>query len=269
MRAVGPIVALSIMCFLLSGCAALRPGEQSLLQTETDNVLAAVASSAPPDGGFRGTGEADLKFSGRTIKTTFAAVYSRRGWLRADLRPSYGSLGSSLAAQALMEDGCVGVYFPAKLVEITGCLSDIVGDATSFDPAALVLGLPDPTLVNAIENVTGARRGGAIVVTGQLNGASAVLEIDEAVPAITKIRIGDEDTGGELTISYEGYGWKRGVIVPRTVSLSAFEGTTKEVAVEIRYDTARLVPSVDRASYALSVPAGVSRVDWRELSVWR
>jgi hypothetical protein len=266
-------IRVPVLCVLavvaVAGCAGLRPGGEPVSQPEIGAVLGALAEGAPAQHGLRGTGEARLTLSGRTIKTTFAAVYARPGWLRADLRPSYGSLGSSLTAQALLDGGCARVYFPERLMEITGCMSDIAEGISGLDPAALVLGLTDASFLEGLDGIVGRRNGGTVFLSGTAGETYITVEIDEGLPAITRIEITRGDADEVMTVTYEGHGWKEGMNVPRTVTLSALEGTTHEVGVEVVYETARSLSSVDRAAHALSVPPGVMEVNWRDLSIWR
>jgi hypothetical protein len=264
-----PAVLCVIAALMLSGCAGVRPDRQPVVEDELEQALSTLAARARSPRALRASGEARLSFSGRTLKTTFAALYERPGWLRADLRPSYGSLGASLNAQALVEEGCARVYFPAKLVEVTGCLSDVAVGASALDPAALVLGLPDVSLIDRLE-VTGATRQGAtLMITGRAGDATVSLEIDERLSAFTRIEIEGSGPGDVLTLLYEGYGWRGGLTIPRTVTLSAFEGTTREIGIEIRYERARSTGEFDRTAHALSVPPGAREVHWRDLGIWR
>lgn len=253
----------------LTGCAGVRPEGEPLVAEEMQAALDALAARSVVPSGFRCTGEARLAFSGRTLKTTFAAMYDRPGWLRADMRPSYGSLGASLTAQAVVEAGCARVYFPAKLVEVTGCLSDLAVGASSLDPAALVLGLADASLITQLDDLTAHRGGDRLFFAGSAGQADVLVVVDERVPAIASIEIRGDDVDDVLTVRYDGYGWKERLGIPRTVTLSASEGTTREIDIEIRYATARATDPVSRAAHALSVPAGVLEIDWRELSIWR
>jgi hypothetical protein len=264
------VLALCVVAVvMLAGCAGVRPSGEPVTSTEIDSVLAALAESSPIQSAFRGTGEAEITLSGRTIKTTFVAIYERPGWLRADLRPSYGSLGSSLTAQALLEEGCARVYFPARLMEVSGCLSDLAHSASALDPAALVLGFPDASLVSSLDAVAGRRDGTTVFISGTKGEASVSVVIDERLPAVKRVEISGTDPNEVLVVSYDGYGWKDTLNIPQKVTLVAFEGTTHEIGVEVQYETARTLRSVDRTKHALSVPPGVLDVNWKDLSIWR
>jgi hypothetical protein len=247
----------------------MRQEWSPVVESELDQALRTLSEGIRLPESLRATGEARFLVSGRTVKTTFAALYDRPGWLRADLRPSYGPLGASLNAQALVDENCARVYFPAKLVEVTGCLSDVASGASSLDPAALVLGLVDVSLVRLIGDARAARRGERLVINGTSGDAAVEVEIDESVPAVTRVTITGRDPGDVLTVIYEGHGWKSGVSIPHTVRMSALEGTTHETGIELRYETARSAGALDRTAHTLSVPPGVQQIDWRELADWR
>jgi hypothetical protein len=240
----------------------LRPAELETLVNEL-----ALALSGEPS--YRGTGKGEITVSGRTLKVAFAVVYERPGWLRADLRPELGTLGASLTALGTMENGCARMFFPARLLVVTGCVSDVAGDVAELDPAALVLGLPDPSLISQLEDVSSARRGDRVWIAGRYGDADVVVEVDESLPAITSIEVARGDSDDRMRLTYGGHGWKGAAPVPKTVEMTALEGTSRELSMSVRYETLKRGGPVDREEYEPVIPDGVLEIDWKELNVWR
>jgi hypothetical protein len=254
---------------LLSGCSqAPRTGEPlgpTALATLADAINTATAGAES----YRGTGSGQIRISGRTLKVAFAIVYERPGWLRADLRPAIGTLGASMTALAVMEGQCARLFFPARLVVVTGCISDVAGQHDWLDPAALILGLPDASFIARMTSVTAARRRGSLTLDGFAGDSRVRVQIDEDQSVITEIELGSDGTDGNVRVSYSGHGWKPGTTAPREVTFVALEGESGELGITLRYDTLRGGASIDRDAYDLKVPPGVLEIDWRELSFWR
>lgn len=264
------LVILAVGVFaLLWGCArAPRVGEP-VGPSELAGLVDAINTAAPGAESYRGTGDGEIRVSGRTLKVAFAVVYERPGWLRADLRPAIGTMGASLTALALMEGECARLYFPARLLVVTGCISDVAGYEGWLDPASLILGLPDASFITRMTDVTAARRGDLLTLEGLAGSSRIRVKIDESRSVITEIELGRDGKDGNLRLSYAGHGWKPGTSAPRTVELVALEGESREIGIKISYDTLRGAESVDRDAYDLEVPPGVLEIDWKELSVWR
>lgn len=217
---------------------------------------------------FRAVGRAEITITGRTLKLMFAGVYDVPGWLRADLRPELASLSASFTALALLDGDCASLYFPAKLMEINGCLSDITGDAPWLDPAALLMGLHDPGLLTSLEGATLATDGRILLVRGTADGTGISVEMD-GDGLVRSVELSPGGGDGLVRVEYENYGWKKGAPVPGLVRMIAEEGTTHELYVELRYETLKPAEPIERGNYALDVPDGALRMDWKELNVWR
>jgi hypothetical protein len=217
---------------------------------------------------FRAVGQAEMTVSGRTLKMMFAGVYDVPGWLRADLRPELASLSASFTALALLDGDCASLYFPAKLMEVHGCLSEITGRAAWLDPAALLMGLHDPNLLTSLEGATLARDGEVVLVRGTSDGMGVSVKMD-GEGLVRSVELSPEGGDGLVLVEYLDYGWKDDAPVPGLVRMTAEEGTAHELYVELRYESLKPGEPIDRADYALDVPAGALRIDWKELNVWR
>ncbi len=254
---------------LLSGCSRAPRVVGPLGPSELAVLVDEINTAAPGAESYRGTGDGEITVSGRTLKVAFAIVYERPGWLRADLRPAIGTMGASLTALALMEGECARLFFPARLLVVTGCISDVAGYSDWLDPASLILGLPDASFILRMTGVTASRRGGTLTLEGLVEDSRVLVEIDEDRSIITEIELGREGTDAHLRFSYEGHGWKPGTSAPRTVELVALEGESREMGITLRYNTLRRAESIDRNAYDLEIPPGVLEIDWTELDVWR
>jgi len=254
---------------LLAGCTGAPDVGELVEQSQLESLAEALNAGVPDAGSYRGAGSGEIGVSGRTLDVAFAVVYERPGWLRADLRPALGALGSSLTSLALMEGECARLYLPARLLVVNGCISDVAGFGGWVDPASLILGLPDATFIADLTDVRSSHRRGRLVLDG-LSGQTRVrVTIDEEDSVITGIELGHTGTDEELSLTYGGHGWKTGSSAPRTVELVALEGTSREVRIAIRYDSLRTGEPVDRSDYDLGVPPGALEINWRELDLWR
>ena len=254
---------------LLAGCTGAPEVAEPVAQSQLESLAEALNAGVPDAGSYRGAGSGEIGVSGRTLDVAFAVVYERPGWLRADLRPALGTLGASLTSLALMEGECARLYLPARLLVVSGCISDIAGFGSWVDPASLILGLPDATFIAGLTDVTSSHRRGRLVLDGRSGDTRVRVSTDEEKSVITGIELGHEGTDEELSLTYDGHGWKEGFRAPRTVELVALEGTSREVRIAIRYDSLRTREPVDRAAYDLGVPPGALEVNWRELDLWR
>ncbi|MCK4409662.1 MAG: hypothetical protein KAW67_06225 [Candidatus Eisenbacteria sp.] len=254
---------------LLSGCSQAPRVAEPMGPSALAALVDAINTATPGAESYRGTGDGEIMISGRTLKVAFAIVYERPGWLRADLRPAIGTLGASMTALAVMEGECARLFFPARLLVVTGCISDVAGYNDWLDPASLILGLPDATFITRMTEVTATRRRGFLTLEGLAGDSRTSVKIDEDRAVITEIELARDGTDGQLRLSYAGHGWKPGTFAPRTVELVALEGESREIGITIRYNTLRGGVSVDRDAYDLKVPPGVLEIDWRELSFWR
>jgi hypothetical protein len=262
-------LALLAALSMLAGCAPAARVATPLDGSELETLVEALNAGTPRADSFRGTGEGRIRVSGRTIDVAFALVYERPGWLRADMRPAVGTMGASLTTLALMEGECVRLYMPARLLVVTGCISDVAGYGEWVDPASLVLGLPDAAFLTRLSGVTASRRRGALTLDGAAGETRVRVEVDTELQVITEIELGREGTDESLRLRYGGHGWKPGTSVPRTIELVALEGESREVAITITYESLRGGEPIDRSAYDLGVPEGALEIDWKELDIWR
>ena len=263
-----PWIAMLLLFSLLAGCSTAPGTGEPVAPSRLTEIAESINAGAPNAPSFRGSGDGRIRVSGRTIDVAFAVVYERPGWLRADLRPAVGTLGASLTTLALMEGECAQLYLPARLLVVTGCISDVAGYADWIDPASLILGLPDASFITEMTGVT-ARRGRGLLTLDGLMGESRVrVKIDETASVITEIELGRDGTDDTLRLSYGGHGWKPGTTAPRTVELLALEGKSREITISIRYDSLRRGDPVDRDAYDLGVPPGALEINWQELNIW-
>lgn len=262
--------ALLVLALLLSVCSCTRAPvvTEPIGAPELAQIAGNLRSYRDAAQSFRAVGQAEITITGRTIKLMFAGVYDVPGWLRADLRPELASLSASFTALALLDGDCASLYFPAKLMEVSGCLSEITGQAPWLDPAALLMGLHDPNLLTSLDGATLASDGGLLLVRGTSGGMGVSVEMD-GDGIVRSVELSPEGGDGLVKVEYEDYGWKEGAPVPGLVRMTAEEGTTHELYVELRYESLKPGDPVDRGDYALDVPEGALRMDWKELNVWR
>ncbi|MEA3409327.1 MAG: hypothetical protein U9Q95_03165 [Candidatus Eisenbacteria bacterium] len=263
------LLLIAVAFALLSGCTRAPHMVEPVGPLELVTLASAINAATSGAESYRGTGDGEIEVSGRTLKVAFAVVYERPGWLRADLRPAVGTMGASLTALALMEGECARLFFPARLLVVTGCISDVAGYSDWADPASLILGLPDASFLTEMSEVTASRRGGLLTLEGLVEDSRVRVKIDEDRTIITQIELGRDGTDAHLRVSYDGHGWKPGMSAPRTVELVAMEGKSREMRISIRYGTLREGESVERDAYGFEIPPGVLEIDWKDLNLWR
>ncbi len=264
------LLVLAVAVFaLLSGCSRAPRVVEPVAPSELAILVNAINGAAPGAKSYRGTGDGEITVSGRTIRVTFALVYERPGWLRADLRLPIVPMAAPVTALALMQGECARIFLPARLLVVTGCISGVAGDDGQLDAASLILGLPDASFITRMTEVTATRRGGFLTLQGLVGDARVRVKIDEDRSIITEIEVGRDGTDENLRLSYSGHGWKAGTSAPRTVELVALEGESGEMGITIRYKTLRGGEAIDRSTHDLNIPPGVLEIDWKELSFWR
>ena len=264
-----PLILCALAIAVVGGCTSAPRVGEIVGPSELESLAAALAAGVPDAGSYRGTGDGEISVSGRTLGVSFAVVYERPGWLRADLRPALGSLGASMTSLALMEGDCARFFFPARLIVVNGCISEIAPYRDWIDPASLILGLPDPYFITKLTGVTSSHRRGQLILDGVLEDSRVRVSIDEERAVITGVELGRAGTEESINIEYGGHGWKVGSSVPRTIELLALEGTSREVGITLRYSTLRGGEPIDRDAHALAIPEGVLEVNWQELNLWR
>lgn len=264
------LLVLAVAMFaVLSGCSRAPRVVEPVAPSELTALVNAINDAAPGAESYRGTGDGEITVSGRTIKVTFALVYERPGWLRADLRLPLVPMAAPLTALALMEGECARLFLPSRLLVLTGCIAGVTGDGGRLDAASLILGLPDASFITRMTDVTATRRRGFLTLEGLAGDARVRVMIDETRSIIREIEVGRNGTDENLRLSYSGHGWKAGTSAPQTVELVALEGESGEMGITIRYETLRGGESIDRDAYDLNIPPDVLEMDWRELSFWR
>ena len=256
------------MFALLSGCSRAPRVVEPVAPSELGVLVNAINAAAGAQS-YRGTGDGKITVSGRTIKVTFALVYERPGWLRADLRLPIVPMAAPLSVLALMEGECARMFLPARLLVVTGCIPGVGGDDGQLDAASLILGLPDASFITRMTEITATHKRGFLTLEGLIGDSPVRVKIDEKRSIITEVEVGREGTDRNLRLSYSGHGWKAGTSAPRTVELVALEGESGEMGITIRYETLRGGESVDRSAYDLKIPPDVLQIDWRELSFFR
>ena len=264
-----PLLLCALAIAVLGGCTSAPRVGQLVEPSELESLASALTAGVTDAGSYRGTGDGEISVSGRTLGVSFAVVYERPGWLRADLRPALGALGASMTSLALMEGDCARVFFPARLLVVNGCISEIAGYGDWIDPASLILGLPDASFITKLTDVTSSHRRGRLVIDGVIQDSRIRVAIDEENSVITSVELGRVGAEESITIEYSGHGWKTGSTVPRTIALLALEGTSREVGITLRYATLRRGESVDRDAHTLGIPEGALEVNWQELNLWR
>ncbi|MBD3367852.1 MAG: hypothetical protein GF405_06725 [Candidatus Eisenbacteria bacterium] len=265
MRAALLIATAFIAALVCTGCGpppgALRPLDDVELSDLAERIYEPLSDVEA----VRATGTGQMTVSGRTLRFGFALLQSGPSWLRLDIRPDLVGFGSALNSLILVEGACARAYFPARVIEVRGCFDQIFGFPALEGAASLATGFPDASLVESIEGAMIRTEGDALVLRGTLGGSPIELTMAGESGVVTGIRAGDPDAFDEVTIRYEGHGWKDAPPCPRVMSVVAREGTTNETRMRLEFETFRAAEGVDRGRHALPVPPGARLLSWRDL----
>jgi hypothetical protein len=218
--------------------------------------------------GLRGSGGGEVTASGRGVEMSFAFVYSHPGWLRLDVRPEFGAVGHAMSSLSVLDGLCLRSYFPARGVEVQGCLSDLAESVPEVDVAALVLGVPRLSFLSELEGAHLRREAGGLVLSGTLAGRILSLTAEGSPPAVSRLTL--EITPGDkvLELRYSGRGWHSIAVLPRSVEVSVRGGSPSgRLVLELTRATA--VDGVERGDYELEVPPEARRISWADLGLWR
>jgi hypothetical protein len=254
----------------VGGCGPAPHVPSPVERGEIEALVQSYRAEAGRIEGLRGSGRGEFTTSGRTLPFAFAFVWSRDGWLRADVRPEL-SVAAGWTSLLFVRGDSVRVYLPARGVEVREGLSPRLGSWTLGKLVTAALGLPEIDFLMGIEDMRTAGTGKSLIVTGSLDGTSLEAEMGRhGGPSVGLDRISATWPDGQtLALRYGGRGWKEGSAVPRTVSI-AFSGNGSR-SFELVFEYRKLANAEDlsREEYAYRTPPGVHIVGFEDLGLWR
>jgi len=248
---------------ILGGCARAPAPGVAVAPAELREFVASL--EAPWDGvdALRGSGDAEITVSGRTLRSDFAIAYSRDGWARFDLRPRLGSLGTSLTALGMVEGDCARAYFPARVIEIHGCFSDLVAVGPP-DLAPLLVGAVDPEFLLGLGSPTLAVSGDLSTLRGEIAGLPVRVETESGL--LTELELTGSDGATMLLVSYARPG-ESGEPGPSRVVVEVESDSGETARAVLRYARLRRSEPLARDDYAPAIPPGARSLHWRELAL--
>jgi len=184
--------------------------------------------------GLRGSGSGVATVSGRRIPFTYAFVYDWPGWLRLDVRPDLGAVGTGFTALALVEANCVRAYIP---------------------------GVPDPSLFRQLEDAVITYGDGVLVVKGNLGERTATIKLVGDPPEVERISLEKIGSSGEIDVSYEERSRRGGTVLPWRVEI-ILAGERGPAKIQFEHATLRPTEPVRRSEYAFEVPPNVRAISW-------
>jgi hypothetical protein len=214
---------------------------------------------------MRGSGAGAVVVSGRRIRFDYAFLYSRPRWLRLDVKPSVGAAGASFTALGIVDGLCARAYLPHESVEIQACFEDSLTDALALDPAAFLLGCPDVSLLERLEDATIAREHDSVTVGGRFSSRRVTVVVDPSLGVVNALHVADDDGKRIASLSYEDHGRVGGRLIPRDIKIEVFEGTRRESSIELRHSSLKVGGEVARGEYTYEIPPGVQVLSWEEL----
>lgn len=263
-------LTLAVACgiALSAGCARPPSPGEPVDRDEVVKLAKALEVPGPGIAGLRGSGGGEVTVSGRGTTASFAFVYSAPGWIRLDIRPELGAAAHALSSLSILDGQCLATYFPARAVEVTGCLSDLAADVPDVDFAALALGMPSLAFLDELVDARLARLEDALVLTGTLAGRRLELRADGSPATISTLELELTPGGSLLRLSYAGRGWHAVRALPRSVEISV-TGGERDVRLRLELTQALALDRVSREEYALEVPPAARRISWADLGLWR
>ena len=215
--------------------------------------------------GLRGSGRGEISVSGRRLPFAYAFVYSRPGWLRADVRPDVAMLPGGLTTLLLLDDASAHAFLPERMLEIRGETDDLAARLPWRDHAAVTVGASDARFLARLANPALARDGDSLILTGTSGDQTVKAEFGESPSRLLSLEVrGPERT---LSVSYSGHGWRTLSWLPRTVKIELSTPGRRAFTLTLRHEAARGLREVERADYVFDVPEGATIVDWRDLDL--
>lgn len=264
-----PCRALFLAAAALTVCAGACtrvPPPAPLDAADVEAVMGELARAADGVAGLRGSGRGEASVGRRRLSFVYAFVYSRPGWLRADLRPEGAMLPDGLTTLLLLDEETVEAYLPHKMLAVTGRTDGVARALPWTDHAAVAAGLLDARCLSGLEGPSFRRDSDGMLVTGTSDDLTVRAVLDDSPPSFRELDV--RGPQGSLSVRYSGHGWHAMEWLPRTTELTVSPADGETVVVTLMHDTARRADGVDRADYIFDVPSEATVVDWRDLSVW-
>ena len=251
----------------LHGCAGAPPPGTPVSGAALAELAARLSAPSARVEALRGSGHGTARLSNREVSFAFTLVYDNPGWLRADVRPELGSLSGTMTALLLWEADCGRCYLPAKGVEIRGCLPEEGVTLSGIDQASLLLGAPQSSLIDQLTDACVAMEDDSIVIRGRRDEATMRASFEGDPPRLRELVV--REGLSELTLTYEGHGWKKLPWLPETTVVTLLRRGKRELSATLQFRTLRQVEHVERRDYDIHVPPGARIVGWEDLKLWR
>jgi hypothetical protein len=268
MRRARAWLALAAAAALWTGCARPPVPGEPIARADVERLAEAMSAPAAGITGLRGSGGGEVTASGRGTEMSFAFVYSRPGWLRLDVRPELGAAGHRLSSLSILDGQCLRSYFPARAVEVNGCVSDLAESVPEIDVAALALGVPRLAFLGELEGARLHREGDELLLSGTLAGRLLTLRAAGSPPTVSRVTLEIMPGGKTLDVAYTGRGWHTIALLPRSIEIAVGGGEPSGRLV-LELTKVRAVDDVSRPDYELEVPREARRISWADLGLWR
>lgn len=247
------------------GCTRVPPPAVPVAPAELSAVLDGLALCEADAEGLRGSGRGEISVSGRRLPFAYAFVYSRPGWLRADIRPDVAMMPGRLTTLFLLDDASAHAFLPERMLEITGQADDFAARLPWRDHAAVAVGASDARFLAHLDNPALARDGDSLILTGTSGDQTVTAEFGESPSRLLSLEVrGPRET---LSVSYSGHGWRTLSWLPQIVKMKLSTPGRRTSTVTLRHEAARGLGEVKREDYVFDVPAGATTVDWRDLDL--
>lgn len=261
------LIAVALTLLGAQACTRLPPPGVPVSPEELSAALEGLATCEDDAPGLRGSGHGELSLPETKIPFVYAFVYSRPGWLRADVRPDGVMTPGGLTTLLLLDGSSALAFMPDRMLAASGTVDALAARVPWTDHAAVAIGASDGRFLAELERPSLSRDGDSIFVTGTYGAASVRAEIAASPPRLVNLEVRGHE--GTLSVEYSGHGWKAIPWLPRTVEAEIATRGRRTFRLSLRHESARAVPAVTRTDYAFDVPDGATFVDPDNFDPWR
>lgn len=261
------LVAGALVALAAQGCTRVPPPAVPVAPADLSALVDGLALCEADARGLRGSGRGEVSVSGRRLPFAYAFVYSRPGWLRADIRPDAAMIPGGLTTLFLLSDSSTRAFLPNRMLEISGRVDDFAARLPWADHAAVAIGASGVSFLADLSSPSLTRDGQSLVLTGTFGDETVTVEFAEAPARLLRLEV--KGPGGKLSVRYSGHGWRELPWLPKVVRMEILVPGRRALTVTLRHEAARGISEVKRTDYVFDVPAGATVLDWRDLDLWK
>lgn len=266
-RTASTIAALAAVILATQACTHAPPPGVPVSAHELSETLDEMAICGSDGSGLRGSGRGELSVSGRDMRFAYAFIYSRPGWLRADLRPDGAMMPGGLTTLLLVDGRSAVVFMPNRMMASRGTADELTTRVPWADHPAVAIGVLNGSFLSGLDGLGVMRRGDHLTVHGTLRGADVTAELAESPARLLSLTVSGPE--GTLSVSYSGHGWNVIRSLPKTVEVEITTPDHNACRMKITHGSAEVVAAVPKDDYLFDIPDDATLMDLSEFDPWR